>query len=337
MALHSKKLAKTNTKNSFSNNGRGNILIGNDLDYLIRATQNGQTNGISQGSVLMDFIAEIILVSIDKLLGDRLVTEKIANYHIIRYRDDYRIFSNEKSDCEKLIKVLSEILAEYNFRFNSGKIDVGEDITLMSIKKDKLENIIYHVSTDKEIDVYKLKRLLIDILNISKTYPNSGFILKILGHLNKSKFYEKEKKWYVGETELLITLLINITQNNPRCFAVASISIFNLLTKINKKSQKHFVNVIYENLLSIDNLGYNAIWLQRCLYKVDITKKYNDQICQVVSCNKHDSIFGNSFITDVKLKTLLNKNNFIDRKKLSEISKVPMDSEVNVFDNYGSQ
>jgi len=337
-ALHTKAVSKAKRHNKFMKKYDENkYLFGNDIDYLLQAMQNGQTNGIPQGSILMDFIAEIVLASIDKLLGDRLFTEGIADYHIIRYRDDYRIFTNEKSDCEKIIKTLSEILAEYNFRFNSSKIDIGEDISLMSIKKDKLENIIYHVGNDKEIDVYKLKRLLIDILNISKTYPNSGFILKILEYLNKSKFYEKEKKWYVDETELLITLLINITQNNPRCFAVASISIFNLLNKINKKSQKHFVNVIYDNLLGIDNLGYNAIWLQRCLYKVDKSKTYNDKICQVVSSNKSDSIFGNEFISDTSLISLLDKNNFIDRKKLSKISKVPKDSEVNIFDDYGSQ
>lgn len=336
-ALHSKSVAKLNTKTSFNTNGRGSILFGNDLDYLIRSTQNGQTNGIPQGSVLMDFVAEIILVSIDKLLGDRLLAEKITNYYIIRYRDDYRIFTNEKSDCEKIIKYLSEILAEYNFRFNSSKIDIGEDITLMSIKKDKLENIIYHAGADQDIDVYKFKRMLIDILNTSKTYPNSGFILRILEHLNKSKVYEKSKKWYSGETELLITLLINITQNNPRCFSVASISIFNLLTNINKKAQKYFVDLICNNLLGIDNIGYNAIWLQRCLYKIDPTKVNNDQICQVVSLTKKDSIFGNKFVTDQTLISLLNKNNFINRDKLSKISKVPKDSEVSIFNDYGSQ
>jgi len=336
-ALHTKSIAKDNRKNSFTNNGKGNYLVGNDIDYLLRSMQGGQTNGIPQGSILMDFIAEIILISIDKLLEDRLGNEKITKYRIIRYRDDYRIFTKEKSDCEKIIKALSEILAEYNFRLNANKIEIGEDITLMSIKKDKLENIIYHVGTDKEIDVYKLKRLLIDILNISRTYPNSGFILKILEHFNKMKFYEKINKWYLGEVELLITILINITVNNPRCFAVVCISIFNLLPKLVKSSQCYYIDVVYNKLLGINNVGYNAIWLQRCLYKVDTSKTYQDRICQVVNALNVNSIFGNHFISDSKLKSLLDKNNFIERTKLSRISKIPKDSEVNVFDDYGSQ
>jgi hypothetical protein len=49
----------------------------------------GQTNGIPQGSVLMDFIAEMVLGYIDERLSECL--DKNMNYHIIRYRDDYRI------------------------------------------------------------------------------------------------------------------------------------------------------------------------------------------------------------------------------------------------------
>jgi hypothetical protein len=51
-----------------------------------------QTNGIPQGSVLMDFIAEMVLGYIDECLS-RCLDEKM-DYRIIRYRDDYRIFTN---------------------------------------------------------------------------------------------------------------------------------------------------------------------------------------------------------------------------------------------------
>ena len=56
----------------------------------------GQTNGIPQGSVLTDFIAEIVLGYIDSKLSERIRKEiGSINYKIIRYRDDYRIFTNE--------------------------------------------------------------------------------------------------------------------------------------------------------------------------------------------------------------------------------------------------
>ncbi|HKZ09964.1 MAG TPA: RNA-directed DNA polymerase [Rhodanobacteraceae bacterium] len=42
-------------------------LLGNKIDRHIQAGRYGQTNGIPQGSVLMDFIAEIVLGYVDEL------------------------------------------------------------------------------------------------------------------------------------------------------------------------------------------------------------------------------------------------------------------------------
>lgn len=335
-ALHTQPIAKANKKDRFLMRGKktDQPLVGNNIDFLLRSMQNGQTNGIPQGSVLMDFIAEIILTHIDKLLGDRLLHENITEYEIIRYRDDYRIFTKEKNENEKIIKIISEILANFNFKLNTSKTEVGEDITLMSLKRDKLDNIIYHVGTDKEMDVYKLKRLLLDILNISKSYPNSGFILKMLQHFNQRDFYKRSKIWYKKDVELLITLLLNIVVNNPRCFAVVCVSIFNLLPKLTKGQQKYFIDTVFEKLRCINNIGFNEIWLQRSLYKVDKTKIYEEKICNVIFNIENKSIFGNHFITDQKIIKSLNKNNFINRNKLSKMSKIPKETEVNVFDDY---
>ncbi len=334
-ALHTKLVAKDNKKDSFLKRGRLTDipLIGNDIDFLLRAMQNGQTNGIPQGSILMDFIAEIILTHIDKLLSDKLICENITEYEIIRYRDDYRIFTKEKNDNEKIIKELSDILMEFNFKLNTSKTEIGGDLVLMSIKKDKLENIIYHVGEDKNVDIYRLKRLLLDVLSISKIYPNSGFVIKMLQHFNQRKFYEKNKNWYKKEVDLLITILLDIVVGNPRCFAVVCVSIFNLLPKLENDQRKNFSDIIYKKLIGINNIGYNEIWLQRSLYKIDNTKKYQDKICNVISLTINKTIFGGHFIHDNSLRTLLDKNNFIDRKKLLGISKIPKTSEVNIFSN----
>lgn len=52
-AMHGKENAKKNKRNR--------SLTGNMIDLYIQSMQYGQTNGIPQGSVLLDFIAEIIL------------------------------------------------------------------------------------------------------------------------------------------------------------------------------------------------------------------------------------------------------------------------------------
>lgn len=112
-------------------------LLGNIIDNYMQGMQYGQTNGIPQGSTLSDFIAEIVLAYADKLLSERLNTNGISNYHIVRYRDDYRIFCNSKEDTERIAFFLQEVLAELNFQLNGKKTYLTEDVISDSIKPDK--------------------------------------------------------------------------------------------------------------------------------------------------------------------------------------------------------
>ena len=64
--------------------------IGNSIDKHLRDMAYGQTNGIPQGSVLMDFIAEMVLGFADLEISIRIQQANIQDYEIIRYRDDYQ-------------------------------------------------------------------------------------------------------------------------------------------------------------------------------------------------------------------------------------------------------
>ena len=95
-AIHGKTVAKQKRRDV--------SLIGNNIDKHLREMSFGQTNGIPQGSVLMDFIAEMVLGYADLKLSERLKTQKLDNFHIIRYRDDYRIFTNNPQSAELITK-----------------------------------------------------------------------------------------------------------------------------------------------------------------------------------------------------------------------------------------
>lgn len=45
----------------------------------------------------------------------------MSQYKIIRYRDDYRVFSNSKEEVEKIALILQNVLAELNFQINNSK------------------------------------------------------------------------------------------------------------------------------------------------------------------------------------------------------------------------
>ena len=72
----------------------------------MQGMQYGQTNGIPQGSVLFDFIAEMVLGYADSQVSEVLASNDITDYKILRYRDDYRIFCNRKDELEKIAFVL---------------------------------------------------------------------------------------------------------------------------------------------------------------------------------------------------------------------------------------
>ena len=90
-ALHTKEVCKER-KNNWEKYKKTKPLLGDLIDQLVRAGRSGQTNGISQGSVVMDFLAELVLGYVDTIISKKLNNEGIENYKILRYRDDYRNF-----------------------------------------------------------------------------------------------------------------------------------------------------------------------------------------------------------------------------------------------------
>ena len=83
------------------------------IDGKIQSLQGQQTNGIPQGSVLMDLIAEIVLGYADIRLLDLVDQESLSEFKILRYRDDYSDFCKQKRCCGKI----NEIVVRGSFRF----------------------------------------------------------------------------------------------------------------------------------------------------------------------------------------------------------------------------
>lgn len=160
-AIHTKEKAKKNRKNS---------LFGNTIDTHLQDMSCGQTNGIPQGSVLMDFIAEIVLGYVDLLLTQKLESTGISDYGILRYRDDYRIFTNNPFLAEQIAKELSEILSNNGLKLNADKTSASSDIIKSSLKLDKRYWISNKVITGNK------QKWLIQLYLLSEKFPNSGTI-----------------------------------------------------------------------------------------------------------------------------------------------------------------
>lgn len=276
-------------------------LLGNIIDRYIRGMQFGQTNGIPQGSVLFDFIAEMILGYADKQLADKLTANGIEEYTILRYRDDCRIFSNSKDELEKIAFFLQEVLTELNLQLNTKKTILTEDVVTDSIKKDKVwyvTNIPLFRKRQKKI--YSLGSCLqqeaLYIHQFAKKYPNSGMVIKLL------MLYARRLKNRMGskdETLVLISMFADIAMDSPKGYKIVLMIISKLLRKFPTTAErKEIVNDLYGKFERMPNIGELQIWLQRITYKMPDPIDYTEPICQIVAGVADVNLWNLNWIAD---------------------------------------
>jgi len=283
----------------------------------------GQTNGIPQGSVIMDFIAEIVLGYIDKLLSEKIQNYTITGYHIIRYRDDYRIFSNNLSEGKKILKILSEILSDQGMRLNSNKTNMSNELIQSSIKSDKLYWIC-----NKNKSTNLQKNLLI-IHSLANKYPNSGSLNKAL---NEFFQYIKNKSTFGNiNIPVLISIITDIALKNPRIYPIYSAIISKFLSLLKEDSQKiELVNKIINKFKLVPNIGYLEIWLQRITSELNRDLKYKEGLCKVIS-KRTESIWNSDWLSSKELIKILKDSKIFDEEIIEKMPSVIEEEEINFF------
>ncbi len=312
-ALHGKDNAKKEKEN--------NNLIGNKIDNQLRSMSYGQTNGIPQGSKIMDFIAEIVLGYADMLLTDKLSKLTVKDYHILRYRDDYRIFVNNPNDADLILKNLTEVLISLGLRINSSKCKFSNDIIESSYKPDK-----YFFKCNTYISK-SLEDQILYIYNISKKYPNSGTVSKLLDSYFKSIKNVRSTK---ENLLVIISVLTEVIYNNPRTYPIGSAVLSKLIDLLPETCAKSDVLLkIFTKFKNIANIGYLEIWLQRVSLKIDNKLDFNEGLCRKINDNEI-SIWNSEWLNS-SIKKIINSTSIIDSKMLNEMKPVIQVEEVELF------
>ncbi|UXR86965.1 RNA-directed DNA polymerase [Staphylococcus felis] len=289
-ALHGKEYAKKSKSDD--------KLIGNKIDKCLMEMQNNQTNGIPQGSILMDLIAEIVLCYLDKCLMNRL-EGKVESFKILRYRDDYRVFTKNEDDLSKIAKVTTETLLEYNFKMNSAKTKISSELILSSIKEDKLEwnkfQPALYSKKDDNLYLFHLseQKHLLTILDFSFKYPNSGSIIKALGKFYELRILNKNIK--PKDIYQLISITVELMLENFRGAFICIAILGQLFTFLDAGETKEIINSIYEKLYNYTNTELIEIWLQRLAILVDKEVDYNNSLCKLVNKEK-ETIFNSDWL-----------------------------------------
>lgn len=312
-ALHSIPIAKSHKNDS--------SLLGNQLDTAIRYMTYNQTNGIPQGSTLMDFIAEMVLGFGDILLSEKLSEENISDYTILRFRDDYRVFSNSDSTLNKILKIISEELSILNFKINTKKTFISNDVITSSIKSDKTASLLLNMD-----DKYSIQKKLLIIRNFSIEYQNSGSIKRLLSDLYKSRI--EILKTRPSDNYELISIVVDIMYNNPSLYQIAATILSKLLYFEDVSKREIIIKEIEEKFKDLPNTDYLSIWLQRITIIYDKNRTFNSIICKKVY-NISALLWNSSW-----LNTPINENLIIDSNIISSLTPVVSGKTLDLFDNY---
>jgi len=311
-AIHSKEVAKNERKNK--------KLLGNVIDSYIQDMSNGQTNGIPQGSVLMDFIAEIVLGFADLMLSEKIDKSGVTDYFILRYRDDYRIFVNNPQNGEVIFKMLAETMIDLNLKLSSGKTKSSADVIRSSVKAEKL-SWIFRKNSEKN-----LQKHLFIIHDHSNNHPNAGSLVVAL-HKFRKRIYKLSN---LSNPVLLIAMIADIAFRNPKCHAVCAAILSKIISLFRDGDSKKIISEkIKRRFEEIPNSGHALIWMQRITYPFFGDMKFSEALCEIVS--GEEKCLWNCDWVSKEIKEEILKSEIIDKKELASMDAVIPGSEVDLF------
>ena len=323
----------------------GGSTIAKNIQKYLCAFQQGRNIGIPQGSAIFDFVGEIVLGYSDLLLHEALQAKAkeyeekgktFPPYEIIRYRDDYRIFCNNRDALEDISYILQKVLERLNFRMNSQKTKISDSIVTDAVKSDKLA-YIYNtpIFNKKGVDFDSYEKHLLFILMFARQYSDSGSIKTMLadidkrleewlhpqdkkketesilwgdvdlsddGHLVKTDQKKAQEPYYIpgGSVRAMSAVCTQIALENVGCSHYALRIISRMIDSLKDMSEKQsIIDLVYNKLCNQPNSDYNQLWLQNMTYTQDQkngTSPYSLRLCKLVMGNIEEPLWNNGWI-----------------------------------------
>lgn len=337
--------------------------ISKNIQKYLRAFQQGRNIGIPQGSAIFDFVGEIILGYSDILLHEAIKKAGITTqYEIIRYRDDYRIFCNDKDVLEKISYSLQHVLDSLNFRMNSKKTMISDNIVTDAVKSDKLA-YIYNtpIFNKKGCDFDSFEKHLLYILMFARQYPNSGSIKTMLSDIDKRmedwlKPYEeevttiplvegekpttekitKQRRLVGGSIRAMSAICAQIAFENVNCCHYALRVLSRMVDSMKDENEKStIVNLVYSKLCKRPNSDYDQLWLQNMTYQRDKkleSSPYSLRLCQLVAGKDIEPLWNNEWLKP-NMYSALHYDNVVDTETLKMVTPIITFRERRAYDS----
>jgi RNA-directed DNA polymerase len=301
-----------NNKKSFANN----------LDKHMQFMQDRQTNGIPQGNVASDLIAETVLGYADYLLGEALKKAGITDYKILRYRDDYRIFTNTPELGKLILLHLTQVLANLNFKLNSSKTFLTDDVVTGSIKPDKL-----HWLKSRRGGKDRATHLL-RIRELGREYPDSGQLRAALSGFRKKIETLPQRP---DNNDVLIALVCDVMRSSPSAYPTTASILSKLLWFESHEIKVRMLDLISKRFEDVPNIGILDIWLQRISLEINPSAAYAENLCKVV---QGESKIWNSEWMNEEARLLFESRPLIDTDEINNLPSVIPVAETERFLSY---
>jgi hypothetical protein len=298
-------------------------LLGNQIDSHIRAGRYGQTNGIPQGSVLMDLLAEIVLSFVDDKINQALC--KFTNFRVLRYRDDYRIFTNNDEIAEEVLKVISRELSEVGMKLVMSKTILYRNVVEGSIKKDKMEGI--SLPDLGESNAKTIQKQLLRLHSFGQKFPNSGALRRLVSDFknNMSKQHEKPE-----DLEVQVAIATDIGFVSPSTFPAIADILSRLINLAPGSERLVLCSKVREKMKHVPYNGYSEMWLQRILHPLGVPFETEDSLCKIVNGEKLD-LWENKWIAGQDLRKALLPSKIVNFDLLASLSPVMDPEETTIF------
>ena len=316
-AIHGLEEAKRNKGN--------NSLLGNKIDLHIQAGRYGQTNGISQGSVLMDFVAEIVLGFIDEQINSAL--GKPTDFRILRYRDDYRIFANSDDRVEEILKLVSEKLRLVGMRLGVSKTLLNRNVVEGSIKPDKLAGIDLQDLGDANAKT--IQKQLLRLHSFGQRFPNSGALRRLVSEFHTNIISKQTER--PDDLEVQVAIATDIGFVSPATFPAVAGILSHLISLASTEEKSQLWMKVRKKIARVPYNGYLEIWLQRVIQPKAISLQFasNEPICKIVNGETPD-LWENGWIASNDLKNALRVSKIIVGSA-SDTEEVVQPKEIELF------
>lgn len=242
--------------------GKDNLL-GDKIASLIQQSTYGQTNGIPQGSLLMDFIVELVLAYADlcislfvKCFNRNNANNPVDDYRIIRNRSTYRIFAKTHNDVERICHIINSTVSDLNFQTDIDRISITNRMISNALSVDKAKVTIF---PKEEYPIYHNILLLHEL---SMKYPNSTVLKLSIRCLSN---ITEDTKYMINDIDIeqVIPILIDIAYHNLAIIDMIiplTGEIISLEPSIDKRDE--YYNLVQKKFDALPNSDYIQIWVQ---------------------------------------------------------------------------